>query len=74
MEQNNVNPILPSIIYSCDQCQKTYRHKQSLRRHVERIHIVSSVRVLRVANLQLNQKIFHLNREIEIYKGIYTYV
>ena len=69
MEQNNVNKIIPSKIYSCDQCSKTYHHKQSLNRHVQQVHHTHTLRVLKVVNLQLNQKIYHLNREIEIYKG-----
>ena len=69
MEQINVIESIPSKIYSCDQCPKTYRHKQSLNRHVEKVHHTHTLRVLRVVNMNLNQKIYHMNREIEIYKG-----
>ena len=73
MEQINVNEIIPSKIYSCVQCTKSYRHKQSLNRHVEKVHHTHTLRVLRVVNLNLNQQIYHLNREIEIYKGYITF-
>ena len=73
MEQTNVNEIIPSKIYYCDQCPKTYRHKQSLNRHVEKDHHTHTLRVLRVVNLNLNQKIYHLNRKKEIYKAYITF-
>ena len=73
MEQINVNENIPSKIYSCDQCPKTYRHKQSLNRHVEKVHHTHTLRGLRVVNLNLKQTIYHLNREIEIYRGYITF-